>query len=165
MGYAQTPILLVMKQTILFSAATLVTLSVAFSSCKKEDNPVTVSPVTRLTATLNGANEKPASTTSPATGTFVGDLNTTTRVLSYTVNYSGFPATDQPIAGHLHRVALADGTGPVDIPFPSLANPIVATTSALRQTQVDSMLNGFYYANIHTPTFQKGAIWGNVKKQ
>ena len=152
-------------KTILFSVAAMMAFGVALTSCDKNENPVTISPVTRLTATLNGANEKPTSTTSPATGTFTGDLNTTTRVLSYTVTYQGFPTTDPPIAGHLHRVANANGTGPIDIPFPSLASPIIATTSALRQTQVDSMLNGQYYANIHTNTFKNGAIWGDVKKK
>lgn len=145
---------------------TLLALSLSFSACKKSDDPVMSAPTTRLTASLNGANEKPASTTSPATGTFTGDLNTSTRVLSYTVTYQGFPSADPPTAGHLHRVTNADGTGPVDINFPSPlpASPFTATTGVLTQSKVDSLLGGKYYANMHTKIYPGGAIWGDVKK-
>ena len=145
----------------------LVALSLSFSACKKsEDNPVVASTTTRLTTTLNGANEKPTSTTSPATASFVGDLNTTTRILSYTVTYQGFPTTDPPTAGHLHRVTNADGTGPVDINFPSPlpASPCMAVTGVLAQSKVDSLLGGKYYANMHTKIYPGGAIWGDVRK-
>lgn len=152
-------------RSALLSFVTVLTLGLAFTACKKDENSPMTSPVTRLTATLNGSSEKPSSTTSPATGNFVGDLNTTTRVLSYTVTYSGFPASDPPIMGHLHKVVNADGTGPVDVPFKSLASPIMETTGVLAQSKVDSMLNGLYYANIHTNTFKAGAIRGDIKRQ
>ena len=152
------------KNTAFLSVAALLASGLCLMSCDKTDNPDTIALPTRLTATLNGASEKPASTTSPATGTFVGDLNKSTRVLSYTVTYQGFPTTDPPTAGHLHRTALANGTGPVDIPFSNLTSPIIGTTAALPQSKVDSILNGFYYANIHTKTFPGGAIRGDIKK-
>lgn len=136
-------------------------LGLTLYSCSNEENPTVTPTPTRLAATLTGAGEKPTSTTSTATGTFVGDLNTTTRVLSYTVVYQGLT----PTGGHLHKITNADGTGPVDIPFPSLTSPISATTSALRQTQVDSLLAGLYYANLHTTTYKGGEIRGEVKKQ
>lgn len=154
-----------MNKNTFLSVAALVVLGLAGSSCSNEDNPTITSTVTQLTATLNAASEKPASTTSPATGMFLGSLNTSTRVLSYTVTYQGFPTNDQPNMGHLHRTNAADGTGPVEVPFPNLTSPIIATSPVLRQTQVDSMLNGFYYANIHTPNLPKGAIRGDIKKQ
>ncbi len=149
------------KKNILLSATALFSLGLMLSSCSNDENPTITSTKTRLTATLTGAGEKPTSTTSTATGTFVGDLNTTTRVLSYTVNYQGLT----PTGGHLHRITNADGTGPVNIPFPSLTSPIIATTAALRQTQVDSLLAGQYYANLHTVTYPNGEIRGEVKKQ
>lgn len=148
------------KQTSLLSVAALLALSLAFTACDKNENPITVTPPTRLTATLNGANEKPTSTTSTATGSFVGDLNTSSRVLSYTVTYTGFT----PIAGHLHRINAANGTGPVDIPFTSLTSPIIGTTGTLAQSKVDSMLNGFYYANLHSTKYPGGEIRGDIKK-
>lgn len=152
-----------MKKSRLLSVTALLALGLIGSSCSKSDNPVTLSTtnVAVLTATINGANEKPASTTSTAVGSFVGNLNTDTRVLSYTVTYSGIT----PVAGHLHRINAANGTGPVDIPFPSLTSPITGTTAALAQSKVDSMLNGFYYANLHTTAYPAGEIRGDIKKR
>ncbi len=142
-------------------AALLVT-SLVFTACNKDDNPTTVNPSVRYTATLNGANEKPTSTTSPGTGNFVGVLDPTTRVMSYTVNYTGITLT----MGHLHRVTKADGTGPVDIGFgTNLASPIIGVTPVLAQSKIDSMNAGQYYANLHTVAFPGGAIRGDLKKQ
>ena len=155
------------KKNTLLSIAALLTVGLTLSSCLDDENPYTVglgvTPPTKLSATLTGAGEKPTSTTSTATGTFTGNLNTTTRVLSYTVTYQGF---SEPLTGgHLHKITAANGTGPVDIPFPSLTNPIIATTSVLRQGQVDSLLAGQYYANLHTKTYPSGEIRGEVRKQ
>ena len=153
------------KTNMLLSLTALVLLSLTATSCLNDENPYTVglgvTPPTQMTATLNGASEKPTSTTSTATGTFVGNLNTTTRVLSYTVTYQGLT----PTGGHLHKITNPDGTGPVDIPFPTLANPIIATTSPLSQSQVDGLVSGQYYANLHTVQYPAGEIRGDVKKQ
>jgi hypothetical protein len=149
------------KKNALLSVAALVAIGFTLSSCSKEENPTVLSTTTRLTASLTGAGEKPSATPSTATGTFVGNLNTTTRVLSYTVTYQGLT----PTGGHLHKIVNADGTGPVDIPFPSLTSPISATSPVLRQSQVDSLLAGQYYANLHTAAYKGGEIRGDVKKQ
>lgn len=149
------------KKNVLLPAALLLAFGVMFTACNKDDNPVTAPSTTRLTATINGVSEKPASTTSTATGNFTGDLNTTTRVLSYTVTYSGLT----PTGGHLHRINQSNGTGPVDVPFTSLTSPIIGTTAALPQTKVDSMLAGQYYVNLHTATYPAGEIRGDIKRQ
>ena len=150
-----------MKKNTLLSIAALLALGLAGTSCKTEDNPTIDTNITKLTATLNGVSEKPTSNTSTATGTFTGELNTATRVLSYTVTYSGLT----PTAGHLHRITKADGTGGVEIPFPSLTNPIVAAAPLASQARVDSMLAGFYYANLHTAAYGGGEIRGDIKKK
>ena len=148
-------------------------MGLTLTSCNKDDeNPITTPPTnTRLMATINGANEKPTSTTSPATGMFMGDLNESTRVLSYTVTYSGFPASSTVIGGHLHRVRPSDAAGvngvnpSPEIPFSPLASPITGTTTLPSQARVDSMKNGFYYLHIHTNDYPNGAIRGNITKQ
>lgn len=146
----------------------LLAIGLTVTSCLDGENPNTIglgvipATTTRLTATLNGASEKPTSTTSTATGTFTGNLNTTTRVLSYTVTYQGF--TEPLTGGHLHRISNPDGTGPIDIPFKSLANPIIETTSPLSQSQVDGLLAGQYYANLHTAKYPAGEIRGDIKR-
>ncbi len=113
----------------------------------------------RLDAILNGAQERPSPVPSAATGRFTGVIDPATRVLSYTVTYSGLT----PIAGHLHRINAANGNGPVEIPFASLPSPIIGTATLTTNSRVDSLLNGFYYANLHTAAFPGGEIRGDIK--
>ncbi|MEZ0538801.1 CHRD domain-containing protein [Fibrella arboris] len=159
------------NKTALLSVSALLAVGLTFTACKNDNNPVTTPTTTRFTATLNGASEKPTSTTSPATGTFVGNLDETSRVMSYTVTYAGFPTSSSVTAGHLHRVIPGDAAGvngvnpAPEIPFASLTSPIIGTTPTLTQARVDSMKNGFYYANIHTNDYPNGAIRGNVVRQ
>ena len=120
---------------------------------------IRVNAPVRLTATLSGAAERPA-TPSMATGNFTGVIDPTTRVLSYTVTYSGLT----PSAGHLHRINNSTtGNGPVEIPFASLASPIIGTATLTTAGRVDSLLNGFYYANLHTPAYPGGEIRGDIR--
>lgn len=138
----------------------MLAIGLNFTSCNKDDeNPITLAADT-YTATVNGASEKPASTTSTAVGAFIGRLNETTRTLSYTVSYSGMT----PTAGHLHRVSKADGTGGVEFPFPSLTSPIVGTAVFPSQARMDSLKKGFYYANLHSAVYKDGEIRGDIKK-
>jgi len=154
------------KKTTFLSCAVLMALGLTFTSCKDDENPNTITAPTQLTATLNGAAEKPNSTTSAATGTFVGSLNANTRVLSYTVTYTG-PFTSSLVAGHLHRIVpnATNGVGPVEIPFTNLTSPIIGTFQLANKNRVDSMKNGFYYANLHTTVYPGGEIRGDIKKQ
>ncbi|WP_020606252.1 CHRD domain-containing protein [Spirosoma spitsbergense] len=145
-----------MKKISLLSVAALLVLGLVGLSFKNAPKAMV-----SLTATLNGASEKPNPTPSTATGTFEGELNTTTRVLSYTVTYQGFT----PTMGHLHKITKADGTGGVDVAFKSVTSPITGTTAALAQSKIDSMMNGFYYVNLHSAAYPAGEIRGNIKKK
>lgn len=143
-------------QKITLTFLTALTLVLPFSC--NEDNPVLP---TTFKATLNGSSEKPTTTASTATGSFQGILDETTRVLSYTVSYSGLT----PTMGHLHRIdtTKTDGTGPVDITFPSLASPIIASTTPLTPLQIYRLKTGQYYANLHTTQYPSGEIRGDLK--
>jgi len=155
-------------KTTLLSVAALLAIGVSFTACNSENKADTTTetsiderPVmTRFTATLNGGSEKPEPTSSAATGEFVGELNPTNNILSYTVTYSGLT----PTAGHIHRVTKDDGTGPPDIAFTDLASPITGVTAQLLQSKVDSMATGQYYINLHTTEHPTGEIRGNVSK-
>ncbi len=156
-------------KSTLWSVAALVAMSLAVTSCgtKTEsttDNDTAMtdeSANTRFTATLNGASEKPTATDSKATGEFVGELDPTTKMLSYTVTYEGLT----PTAGHIHRVTKDDATGPPDIMFTDMASPITGTTPALPESKIDSMAAGHYYVNLHTEAHPAGEIRGDVTKQ
>lgn len=153
------------KKNALLSVVALLALGMTFTSCKDEENPTTMPTSTRLTAVLNGASEKPTSTTSTVTGTFTGDLNETTRVLSYTVTYSG-PFSTSLTGGHIHRITSTTAmTGGVEIPFSNLASPITGSATLANQNRVDSLKNGFYYVNLHTAQYPAGEIRGDIKKQ
>lgn len=145
-------------------AAAIVAMTMAFAACNNDDDdnttPTPTNQVVNLTADINGLQEKPASTTSTATGTMMGTLDTTSNVLSYTVTYQGLTAT----GGHIHRIESTNGTGAVVIPFASLTSPISGTAS-LRRAQRDSILAGQYYVNFHSAAYPSGEIRGDIKKR
>lgn len=146
------------KNSILLSFVSLLALTSSLTSCN-DHRAFPADAKIPLVATLSGAAEKPTSVSSAATGSFVGVIDRATRVLSYTVTYSGLT----PVAGHLHRVNAANGTGPVEIPFAALGSPIIGTATLATMSRVDSLINGFYYANLHTATYPAGEIRGNIR--
>ncbi len=146
------------KKSTFLSVAVLIALSFTLIYCN-DHRTFAPDATVRLVSTLSGSAEKPTPVVSAATGSFVGVVDRATRVLSYTVTYSGLT----PTMGHLHRVNAANGTGPVEIPFASLTSPIIGTTTLATNTRVDSLINGFYYANLHTPAYPAGEIRGNVR--
>ena len=148
-----------MKHSCTFlSVAVLLGLGTLLTSCN-DHQAFPADAQIEFVSTLSGAAEKPTAVVSAATGNFAGTLNRTTRVLSYTVTYSGLT----PIMGHLHRINAANGTGPVEIPFASLSSPIIGTTTLTTAGRVDSLINGFYYANLHTTAYPAGEIRGNLR--
>ena len=151
------------SQATLFFVALLLNVSILVSSCTNEDNPIISDKVTLLTATLNGASEKPTSTNSAATGNFTGSVNESTGVLSYTVTYAG-PFTSSLTMGHIHRITNATAlTGGVEFPFTSLTSPISGTAQLANKNRLDSLKNGFYYVNLHTNNYPNGEIRGDIK--
>ena len=117
------------------------------------------------TVTFHGAmspeSEVPAKTTG-GKGSFTGKLDTSTKVLSYTVEYSGLtgPAT----AAHLHGPAPVGSNAGVLVPFsPPLASPIHGEVT-LTDDQVADMMNGTTYANLHTAANPGGELRGQVSK-
>ena len=113
------------------------------------------------TATLNGASEVPAKTTA-GTGTMGGTLDTATKMLTYTVTYTGLsgPAT----AAHIHAPAAAGANAPVAVPFPSPASPIKGTV-AVTDDQIKAMDAGMTYVNVHTAANPGGEIRGQIAKK
>ncbi|WP_345271452.1 CHRD domain-containing protein [Nibrella viscosa] len=152
--------------------ATVLSMTVLFNACKKDDTTPPTPATTSYSAVVNGAQEKPTSTTSTGSGTFAGRLTNDTRVLSYTVTYAGLTTTTAT-AGHIHRITNADGTGPVVVPFPTmpasttgsmLATSPISGTAVLRQSLIDSMNAGQTYVNLHTSRFPAGEIRGDIKR-
>ena len=134
---------------------TLIAATLAFSGCK-------MMPMMRAftaTNTLAASQEVPA-VSSSGSGTIVTKLDKTTRMLSWTVTYSGLsgPVT----AGHFHGPAAAGANAGVVVPFTgSLASPITGSKE-LTEAQIADLVTGKWYVNLHTAANPGGEIRGQI---
>ena len=149
-------------------------------ACSSTTDPA--SKIVTFKATMNGAGEVPANTTT-GSGTFTATLDTSTNVFTYDIAFSGL--TSNVVAGHIHGPAAATATSGTTINFVSLAGATfsvggtsgtghgVATLNAANQITAtingDSLKKllfaGLTYANIHTTTNPGGEIRGQISKQ
>lgn len=111
-------------------------------------------------ATMNGATEVPPKTTD-GKGTASASLDTTTKVLTYGVQYTGLsgPAT----AAHFHGPAEPGANAPVVMPFPTPTSPIQGTAT-LTEPQMADLMAGKWYANVHTAANPAGEIRGQLTR-
>lgn len=146
------------------------------------DSTNPVSKIVTFKATINGASEVPA-TTSSGVGSFTATLDTSTNVFIYSFTYSGLSSNST--AGHLHAPASATGTANPTIDFATLtgATFVLGATSGSGGGQttlnaannITTTINGDSlrkllfsnntYVNIHTVTNGGGEIRGQVIKQ
>ena len=112
-------------------------------------------------AVMNGATEVPAKTTD-GKGTVDATLDTASKVLTYTVTYSGLsgPAT----AGHFHGPAEPGANAGVLVPFASPLTSPLHGTATLTDAQVTDLQSGKVYANVHTAANPGGEIRGQMVK-
>jgi hypothetical protein len=100
-------------------------------------------------------------TTGKGTGTFAAALDTTTKVLTYTLTFDGLtgPAT----AAHIHGPAAKGANAGVVVPLGSGAptSPLSGTTT-LTAAQVKDLESGKDYVNVHTDANKGGEIRGQV---
>jgi hypothetical protein len=111
--------------------------------------------------TMNGASEVPAKTTD-GKGTVDATLDTATKVLTYTVTFSGLsgPAT----IGHFHGPADAGANAGVMIPFPSPVTSPINAKVTMTDAQMAELMAGKVYANVHTAANPGGEIRGQMMK-
>lgn len=112
----------------------------------------------QFNATMTGAAEVPAKTTN-GKGTATASLDTATKALTYTVEYSDLsgPAT----AAHFHGPAESTANAGVVVPFSAPASPIKGTAT-LTDVQVADLMAGRWYANVHTAANPGGEIRGQM---
>lgn len=173
-----------MLNRIFMVAAISATVLVA-GACSDDKDTITTPPVSKIVtfkATLNGASEVPANTTT-GSGTFTATLDTSTNVFTYDVTFTGL--TSNVNNGHIHGPAAAGVNSGTTINFNTLPGATfsfglqagtahgVATLTAA--TQITAAVNGdslkkllfagLTYANIHTVNNPGGEIRGQITKQ
>jgi hypothetical protein len=144
----------------------LLVLVLFVASCKKEDTIVPTitggSEIINFGAALKGSNEVPANT-SKAEGSVNGTFNTKTKVLSFTVVFSGMNANNM----HIHRGG-PTVSGGVIFPFAGpFTSPLTYTSPPLTAAQEADLMANMYYVNIHSPLpggYPAGEIRGQLTK-
>jgi len=112
-------------------------------------------------ATLNGASEVPANT-EKGTGQATLDFDSATKVLTYTVTYSGLTGT--ATVAHIHGFAAAGAVAPPIIPFSNVQTSPIKGTATLNDAQVTALNSGMLYVNVHTAAHPGGEIRGQIVK-
>lgn len=114
-----------------------------------------------FTAKLDGASETPPRSTE-GKGTADVSLDTVSKVLSWTVAYSGLsgPAT----AAHFHGPAAQGKAAGVTVPLTGDLKSPIKGQAAITDGQIGDLLGGLWYVNIHTAKYPPGEIRGQVLK-
>jgi len=109
---------------------------------------------------LKGADEVPPHAVA-GTGKVSASLDTTTKVFTYKVTYSGL--TGAATMAHFHGPAAPGANAPpvVPVPMANLANPMKGTAT-LTDAQIADLEAGNWYFNIHTAANPGGEIRGQL---
>ena len=140
------------------AAAILGLTAFALAGCGSES---AMSGKTTMKATLSAAQEVPA-TASQGSGTGTFNYDPTTKLLQYSVSYSGLtgPAT----AAHIHGPAAMGANAGVMVPFQNVASSPITGSATLNADQEKALLSGQTYVNVHTAAHPGGEIRGQIVK-
>ena len=111
---------------------------------------------------MSSSQEVPPAAGAHATGEMTGTLDTSTKVLTYNITYSGLtgPAT----AAMIHGPAGATANAPVMYGFKNPASPIKGEVT-LSDVTVQAIMSGNAYINVHTDANPSGELRGQIQKQ
>jgi hypothetical protein len=115
---------------------------------------------TPFLASLNGANEAPATGDVDGTGAASVTIDPATGEICVDLRAENIQTA---VMAHIHRGA-AGVAGPVVVPFPALPNPTSAqcvTATPVLAAEIAGNPAGFY-VNVHTADFPNGAIRGQL---
>jgi len=111
-------------------------------------------------ATLNGKSEVPPNQTA-GTGEALATLDTTSKVLTYTVTFANL--TGPAAAAHFHGPAAAGANAGVAVAIGGKGPTIPITgTATLTDAQITDLEAGMWYVNVHTAANPGGEIRGQV---
>jgi hypothetical protein len=146
-----------MKKNTLLPVLALLTVFLFVTACKKDKKNTTMY---NISATLTGAQESPPVTTN-GTGTATGTYDATSNTLTYNVSWSNL--SGNATVAHFHGPAAIGTNASVIVPFTFTAGATSASgTATLTDAQETDLLNGLWYANVHTQAHGGGEIRGQV---
>jgi CHRD domain len=116
--------------------------------------------VVKLTAELKGGNEVPPNNSS-GSGKAEATFDTDSKVLTYTVTYSGL--SGPALGAHFHGPSEPGKNAGISLPFKSAQSPIEGTAT-LTDAQAADLLAGKWYANVHTAANPGGELRGQMAK-
>jgi hypothetical protein len=114
----------------------------------------------KFSATLDAAQEVPP-TSSSATGKADISFDTESKMLEWTLDYSGL--SGDAAAAHFHGPAAAGENADVAVPIPDPASGAKGSAT-LTDAQAADLMGGKYYVNVHTAANPDGEIRGQVEK-
>jgi hypothetical protein len=146
----------------------LLSISLAvFAGCDKDDDDDDDNQIVEKKGiVIEGAQEVPAKTVD-GSGTADVTYNKETKVLSFTLNWTGL--TGVPTGSHIHGPAARGVNAGVKFDFFDAFPKTVSGTYSSSVTvdnvaiKEDSLLMGFYYFNIHTDLNKGGEIRGQIE--
>ena len=135
------------------AALSLVALLVAAGAARAD--------IVHFAATLTGKDEVPANTTA-GTGQVTAELETTERALAYRATYQGLtgPAT----MAHFHGPAAAGANAPPVVVVGDNAKLPIGGSVRLTEQEMEDLIAGKWYFNVHTAANPGGEIRGQVKE-
>jgi len=130
---------------------------IMFGACTTAQT--TTGKTASLTARLSGASEVPP-TQSNAKGDLQATLDKNTRVMTWTLQVSGL--SGPPTAAHFHGPAPAGENAGVAAPITITGQPTDNGVVTLTAVQMDDLMAGRWYVNVHTAANPNGEIRGQM---
>lgn len=155
-----------MLKTRIFTAIAVTLLFVSFSSCKKDKDPVDQKKTANVH--LSGAQEVPPNN-STGTGMAQVTFDPETKMITYSMTWQLGLSTATTTNMHFHGAE--DGS---DIKSSGVvigitgfttasSGSISGVTRALTDAEVNQLLAGKWYLNVHSSTVPAGELRGNIK--
>jgi len=110
-------------------------------------------------ADLTAAQETPPAD-SAGTGSLDASYDTSTKMLSWTVTYSGL--TGDVTAAHFHGPAAMGAKAPPVVPIEAPFTSPIKGSATLTDAQASELQAGMWYFNLHTAKYPDGEIRGQV---
>ena len=149
--------------------AVTVILFLAFGACKKSKKyDDSANQIKRTTITLSGAKEVPPNN-STGTGTAQVSYDPAYKTITYNMSWQLGLSTATTVNMHFHGAENGTDTtsSPVTIGITGFSTgnsgTISGTTRQLTDVEVNQLLAGKWYLNVHSSTIPGGELRGNIK--